>query len=809
MIGHVNQDDQNVDRVASRSTLSGEAELRGYAVPNRSLGPRQNIAAARKRFFTRLLQALLLSVLLFSEVSAFDQPPLPVRMRLEPLSIRGRSGSPIPIRIKLEYNAAQLLQGDLVLEIYNSFYSKDDLMATIRYDGIVLQGTDYIFNTVLPPIEHSYQKQYLIVGWYETDTQRIPLTADPDLIDPPEPHELLSIGSYERATLICSVSGNSDYQTASRNRVFLNNALSLDNYSPVPDSRSSRRRSGPGSLESQKILNYTVSWDVFNLPEDPLHLCCFDVVLLADGAFSRLEEQQLKALTTWVEAGGSLCVLADDNRLTGQHVQFLQAMFRTDESADLHLALADDNTLLVICDENEPVINQHFGLGRITLLPNVADLSVRLTGAELGGVVGHLWKLHSDSPVFSGQKWQPRDLKSLLKERGYELIQDGNGFYTERKQGPQHLHGHRQEFRKLEDVAMHFDLNYELQPKGSPLASVSETALLPEGVEMVPTYIIAMLLIAYVVTIGPVDYLVLGYFKARKYTWLLFPLVTAAFTALTVSIAHRYMAGTDTGGAVSVVDVTDDGRPVRRTDLQMHFYASQTSLSEAVSQSFVVPGQMLIATNMQYGVTHGPRATSTGVHYSGRFPQAYNIEHDLRQWEPQIVRSMTLEPDTFDVLQIPWNDANLVTTDAGRQKLLQHLQKAAPDSTSVAAIVLNKDERFPVGGGGFLFSPSVIKRGEEWVASDVRMRRYDRTPGPVLTAIGLLQSACRTGTRDFFSLVSQVSPQGSASLEDLPILDPTDANQWLLMVAVKGIANHTMVYRRLYRVNDSSGNQAL
>ncbi|MCP4507145.1 MAG: hypothetical protein GY826_12255, partial [Fuerstiella sp.] len=302
---------------------------------------------------------------------------------------------------------------------------------------------------------------------------------------------------------------------------------------------------------------------------------------------------------------------------------------------------------------------------------------------------------------------------------------------------------------------------------------------------------------------------VLGYFKARKYTWLLFPLVTAAFTAVTVSIAHQYMASTDSGGAISVVDVTDDGRPVRRTDLQMHFYASQTTLSEEVSQSFVVPGQMLIATNMQYGGPQGPRATSTGVHYSGRFPQAYNIQHDLRQWEPQLVRSMTLAPEAFDVLPIPWNDASLVTTDAGRRKLLQHLQKAAPDGSAVAAIVLNQGARFSVGGGGFLFSPGLIERGEYWVQSDVRIRRYESTPGVELEAVGLLESACRTGTRDFFSLVSQVSPQGSASLEDLPILDPTDANQWLLMVAVKGIANHTMVYRRLYRVNDSPGDQAL
>jgi hypothetical protein len=778
---------------------------------DRNTGQRLGPKKSPGQFLKTLCQATTLCLLLWNDTVALGQPRLPVRMRLEPLSIRGRSGSAIPVRIKLEYNSPQMLQGDLVLEIYNSFYSKDDLMATIRYEGIVLQDTDYIFNTVLPPIEHSYQKQYLVVGWYETDTQRIPLTADPKLLDPPEPHELLSIGSFERATLICSVSGQSDYQRPSSNRAFLDNALSLSNYSPEPEPgpRNTSLRTGPGSPESQRVQNYTVSWDVFSLPEDPLHLCCFDVVLLSDGAFSRLEELQLKALTTWVEAGGSLCILADDNRLAGQHVQFLQDMFRTDESADLHFALADDNTLLVICDENDPVINKHLGLGRITLLPNVSDLPARLTGAELGGVVGHLWKLRSDSPVLSGLQWQTPDVMSLLRQQGIEVTKDRRGYSAVNKRGPQHLRGRQQNFKTLEQMASHFDLSYELQPKGSPLASASETALLPDGVEMVPTYVIAMLLIAYVVTIGPIDYIVLGYFKARKYTWLMFPLVTAAFTALTVSIAHQYMASTDTGGSISVVDVTGDGRPVRRTDLQMHFYASQTTLSEKMSQSFVVPGQMLIATNMQYGTPQGPRAISTGVHYSGRFPQAYNIEHSLRQWEPQIVRSMTLAPEAVDVLNIPWDDAGLVTSNAGRQKLQQHLQQAAPAGTSVAAIVLHQDDRFQVGSGGFLFSPSVIKRGEEWVASDVRFRRYNQTPGPAITAMGLLQSACRTGTRDYFGLVSQVSPQGSASLEDLPILDPTDASQWLLLIAVKGKENRTVVYRRLYRVSDSPGNPAL
>ena len=84
---------------------------------------------------------------------------------------------------------------------------------------------------------------------------------------------------------------------------------------------------------------------------------------------------------------------------------------------------------------------------------------------------------------------------------------------------------------------------------------------------------------------------------------------------------------------------------------------------------------------------------------------------------------------------------------------------------------------------------------------DMWERRYSEPPHEAIAAAGVMQAAARTGTRDFFSIVSQVSPQGSASLEDLPILDATDDNQWLLMVAVQ-TDNVTKIYRRIYYADE-------
>ncbi len=115
-------------------------------------------------------------------------------------------------------------------------------------------------------------------------------------------------------------------------------------------------------------------------------------------------------------------------------------------------------------------------------------------------------------------------------------------------------------------------------------------------------------------------------------------------------------------------------------------------------------------------------------------------------------------------------------------------------------MVQNGTSRMPIfGATGFMFSRINLDLGRNWVNMDMWQRRSHVPPQDAIASVGLLESSARTGTRDYFSIVSQVSPQGSASMEDMPILDPTDSNQWLLIVAMKKDM-HTTVYRRLYHV---------
>jgi hypothetical protein len=52
-----------------------------------------------------------------------------------------------------------------------------------------------------------------------------------------------------------------------------------------------------------------------------------------------------------------------------------------------------------------------------------------------------------------------------------------------------------------------------------------------------------------------------------------------------------------------------------------------------------------------------------------------------------------------------------------------------------------------------------------------------------------------------FAVISQISPTGGKDFEDMALLDPTDPDQWLLVVAVdRGDQLH--IYRKLYTRGD-------
>lgn len=753
-----------------------------------------------------LLSVLLTVLLCGTATAAVAQEQYPVRMRIELLSIRNRSASPIPVQIKLEYNRPQILQGDLELELYDALdvVDQEGLLATLKHEDIVLSGTDYIFNTILPPLQTSTIQNLAVVGWFRTDTERIPLSSSLKELDPPQPHDLLMISPTERATLLCSCSGLPVGLTRSPNKLFLDRALSLENYNPLAEKASpgdaAASRSSTRSL-GRNIQFYAVSWNSRDLPEDPLAYCCFDIVLLVDGAVARLSPAQQSALLTWVRAGGSLC-LVPDAPLKPSQLEFIRSLLEHTETAEASsdLQLDADGGLLVDGAKPQRPLLGRTGLGRAVLLPPVENLSATLDVVELGRVVAHLWKVHRSLGVWQGQPWGTDSLHAALQRMGAPYRRDATGFY---RLMPDVQAGNASGFQPRqyiseEQLRQMYNIDDRLAPVRQELALAAKDGLLPDDVEMVPTWVIGLILTAYVLTIGPVDYLVLGMLRIRKATWVVFPIVTACFTLLTIWIAHRYMGSKETGGSIEITDLIDDGQPIRRSRLSLLFFGARAQHQTDHRQQLTVPVEQfwndpLYATSISAGPTMD-RSTAPVPHYAGHFPGNYSITQTIQQWSPQLMRSLELQPTDVDLPQLDWSDPTLVTTSAGRQSLATQLQaQEVPTEFVLSAVALHGQEIHEI------YRPQQFRSGFE--SLDRVSLQLQRLRGYIAPHIpsSLLEATVARDRLDMFRVVSQVSPQGSAVLEDLLLLDADDPAQWVLLI-VKQSPGRYQAFRRLYIV---------
>ena len=333
-----------------------------------------------------------------------------------------------------------------------------------------------------------------------------------------------------------------------------------------------------------------------------------------------------------------------------------------------------------------------------------------------------------------------------------------------------------------------------LNPRTEPLLSFGEQLLLPEDVEMVPTWVIGLILSGYVLTIGPVDYFVLGWLRLRKYTWVVFPIVTVCFTFLTIAVAHDYMSSEDTGGRLVITDVVDNGIPARQTVLETLFLGGKTEITTNHKSQLVVQAEdSFTAADSQNIYGNGPaRESDTPLNYSGHFPQNYTIRQEVEQWSPVSLRMLSLEPEDVKLPSIDWSDSTLVTTPEGNIRLRAALRKNQIPIHS-AVIFHNGTQQALLGQ-----LPPAFEAGSGQQIGMIG----DNVPGSRTLAIQQLLSYIPTASNNtgLFRIVSQIAPQGAGSLEDLAFWDSSDPRQWALVIMTTD-GDEFQVYRKLYHVD--------
>jgi hypothetical protein len=211
--------------------------------------------------------------------------------------------------------------------------------------------------------------------------------------------------------------------------------------------------------------------------------------------------------------------------------------------------------------------------------------------------------------------------------------------------------------------------------------------LAPKQVRILPYPIVLLVLAAFVVVIGPLDWIVLGRLRMRD------DVGDVSARGRVLHGAHRFSRGELHGPQKLPLGADDHRSRSRRTRpagdaLRDAFPARNQEVTTDVRNALCVP--MSVSQNYYYGTRPG---SAGPARYEGLFPAGYKVRQSLRQWTPQMNR--------------------LTSFDAGEDKSGMPWEKLDPQDLSVG----NFRDRI---GSNAEIELYIIRGGEIWVSKAAR-----------------------------------------------------------------------------------------
>lgn len=635
-----------------------------------------------------LLPVFAAGALLASVVSARADS---LRADFSPLTLRPRTNAPAIFHVKLHRAGAGLLEG--VLEIV--FEANGEVVLRQRTQDLALAAGAQSFRIITPPLppHESYTgteaRLRFVTKAAAVDLGRFPV-------------EAASRGTRNFVIAVC------DGGLAGRRDVALWQSLRLENVLPAAAVGQNSVATAPAFLAPE------------DFPANPLALFAFDLVLLDGDGFALLREKQLTALTRWVEAGGSVCVLPGRG-LKEEHVRFLNAFVEPRQAALFKISEVGELTAPV----GEPQLRRG-GLGRVVISSRPADEV--LTGPGWLQAAAHLWKVREGNLL--GEK---SAIPSAAHQR--YIRSGGNDGRSARRQSIEQL-----------------------------LAT-----LLPQSTRLISPGTLALVLAGFLVVVGPLDWLVLGALRRRRWTWFVFPLAAAGFTALVIFEAGRALGRQDNLGTLTITDVGPAGRTLRASRFELLLAARDREVTTEVQHAFAAPAGLGSADFGQRG--GGNRATGSNADatsFAGQIPARYTLRQQVRQWTPQFNRITTLDaaPDAVDAL--PWAEIDAALAAGGRTPDVA-LRPVAMKHPALGLYLFTRENVF-------------------------------LTPVPSPPLPPGVAELCRGSKSGLGALLARTSPDAAGDFADLPVLDTSDPDEWLLVIS-RQTPKGVHFYRRLFRTD--------
>lgn len=727
------------------------------------------------RTVSGILSWFVVVVGMVSSAVAQEKPLTIETSTMQPSVVLGR---PMLTWWDVKVKGSGLLTGQL------QFFIKSDdlLLATLETEQLTLNGPQQRIRVMLPAVDPGYPLDRLNVdisfrgkgfsGKVSEQILRIPFSSKKVFV--------LLVGETKDARVRVSRD-----KTVER--------LRFENL--VPETRNERNEIDDREL----VKTFVASIDPVDFPSDAMAYCGYDVVALTGVEFRTLRKPQLEGLLTWVKSGGSLYV-EPNGVLEPYHLEFLKDLAAESEQV---LTFQPDATGRLPVDTlppGRPAAVFGIGLGQAAIRIDDPDQEGDFTPAAWRPIIGPLWKLRK-APVPAPMTPYPAP-----GPNGQTIVK----YFPSRDPWGLQAMSHTR-----------FPLRHdELLDR-----------LMPDDVQMVPTFILSLILFVFVVLIGPGDYYVLGWLRARSLTWLTFPVAAVAVTALTVWISNWYMSQAETRRSVVLRDVGPSGDIVRTNRIELLFVAFSHRITSEIQKTMFVPLALNTALSNNPFMPPAPfrRAQPRGfatanvnqnspddepqfelrmTPYQGRIPTQFSVSQDLVKWTPQLNRLFSI-PGTGSHPEIDWSEfeLSLAEIDPIRQHVLppmlvDRVHRQFKPAAMVACFY---------GKDGWAYDRSAGWNSSRAMA-DSESARFRRTfPGTfgmsASQAFGeaelfrwILQASVAP-PESLFMLTSHTSPKGGRTCDDLLLLDTSDPKSWLLVVVVPENGEFT-VYRKLMRIRD-------
>jgi hypothetical protein len=710
----------------------------------------QSAARARRLWTVDCGLRFVLPTFLALQLMATSAPAAgQLQANLIPLGLRARNAAPIPVQARFNWDGTRILEGRLEME----FREGNRVLGRYQSDDLALAGGEQKFRMLLPPIPAPFSDS-------QVEVQMKFVTAGHEIALEPSVLFLPTVDERSLVVAWCASETSGGWQRSGIERNLL-----LEQFAPSSEP------------VSQRLLRTSVArLSPEDLPAQPLAYTPFDIVVLTADAFKEASERQLQALVRWVNGGGSACVYVGGG-LQPHQIRFLNQLAESASGGPTFLADDAGNLL----PARKEMLSLRSGLGRSVIVPEAAVEKLNADPVACRRAAAFLWRVRSSqTPAIAelGHWQQPANSPTRYNAFGRAQPPFRNGPYYAAP------------------------LTYSVQP--SALGAELMSLLMPRTVRLIPFSSLLGMLVLFVLMIGPVDYFVLGFFRRRRLTWVLFPATSIAFLVATVLMANHYLGLRDQRTSLIVVDLAKDGTALRWNRYELVFAArdkqSVTELKDALWSPLNVqamPGQFFnpYSPNGGYqGFNPGypvgnPRSLSRGYNgyypgyppgyayragaggevgpplYDGVLPIHFQTREALRQWQPELNRTLSFGPPPVPMLP-NWSA----------------VEAAWPNLEAIRAKLSKK---MPFDGGVYAISgaPSI-------------------TAGPGSIGIlppPILQELCLGNARGLLSLVSQISPTGGSNFEDIQAMDPESSDSALVIVT--RIGDDIVVYRRFFYGN--------